>query len=126
MFADPGYWDPCNTPEYYADDIWVRGDYHLKSQGGRWDPNEGRWTMDDVTSPCVDAGDPLDPVGHEPFPNGGIINMGVYGGTDEASKSYFGKPACETIVAGDVNGDCEIDFEDFRLMALHWCEEWLE
>ncbi len=23
---------------------------------------------------------------------------------------------------GDVNGDCEADFLDFRLMALHWCE----
>ena len=41
----------------------------------------------------------------------------------EASKSYFGRPPCETIVAGDINGDCEIDFEDFRLMALHWCED---
>ncbi|MBN2269207.1 MAG: hypothetical protein JXN61_01245, partial [Sedimentisphaerales bacterium] len=42
------------------------------------------------------------------------------GGTAEASKSYFGGPPCETIVAGDINGDCEINFEDFRIMALHW------
>jgi hypothetical protein len=49
--------------------------------------------------------------------------MGAYGGTAKASKSYFGKPACETVVAGDVNGDCEVNFEDFRLMALHWLEE---
>ncbi len=109
--------DPC-----FADA--EAGDYHLKSQVGRWDANEGRWTIDDVTSPCIDAGDPLSPIGYEPFPNGGIVNMGAYGRTAEASKSYFGEPPCETIVAGDINGDCEINFEDFRLMALHWCEEW--
>jgi hypothetical protein len=99
------------------------GDYHLKSQAGRWDVNEGRWTKDDVTSPCIDAGDPASPIGLEPFPNGGIINMGAYSGTAEASKSYFGKPPCETIVAGDVNGDCKVDFKDFALMAFHWLEE---
>ena len=108
--------DPC-----FADAD--NGDYHLKSQGGRWDANEGGWTKDDVTSPCIDAGDPMSPVGVEPFPNGGITNMGAYGGTEEASKSWFGGPPCEIIVAGDVNGDCEVDFLDFRLMALHWLED---
>jgi parallel beta-helix repeat protein len=99
------------------------GDYHLKSQAGRWDANEGRWTKDEVTSLCIDAGNPMTPIGHEPFPNGGIINMGAYGGTAEASKSYFGKPVCETIVAGDINGDCKVDFWDFAIMSLHWLEE---
>jgi hypothetical protein len=99
------------------------GDYHLKSQAGRWDENEGRWTKDDVTSPCIDAGDPLSPVGLEPFPNGGRINMGAYGGTAEASKSYFGEPVCEVIIAGDINGDCKVDFADFTIMALHWLED---
>jgi len=122
-FAEPGYWDPNGTPDDANDDFWVDGDYHLKSQAARWDPNAGRWTIDDVTSPCIDAGDPLDPIGQEPFPNGGIINMGAYGGTTEASKSYFGEPLCETIVAGDINGDCEVNFLDFHLMALHWTEE---
>jgi len=124
-FVDAGFWDPNGTPEDANDDFWVngRGDYHLKSQAGRWDANEGRWTIDDVTSPCVDAGDPMDPIGPEAFPNGGIINMGAFGGTGEASKSYFGQPPCETIMAGDVNGDCIIDFRDFRLMALHWMED---
>ena len=99
------------------------GDYHLKSQAGRWDTNSKSWVQDDVTSPCIDAGNPYNPIGLEPFPNGGIINMGAYGGTSEASKSYFGKPPCEIIVAGDVNGDCVINFLDFRLMALHWLED---
>jgi len=63
------------------------GDYHLKSQTGRWDPADGSWIIDDLTSPCIDAGDPNSPVGEEPEPNGGRINMGAYGGTAEASKS---------------------------------------
>jgi hypothetical protein len=40
-----------------------------------------------VTSPAIDAGDPAGPVGQEPLPHGGVVNMGVYGGTAEASKS---------------------------------------
>jgi hypothetical protein len=98
------------------------GDYHLKSQGGRWDANGESWEQDVVSSPCIDAGCIKSPIGLEPFPNGGVINMGTYGGTAEASKSYFGEPVCETIVAGDINGDCEVNFLDFRLMALHWLE----
>jgi hypothetical protein len=46
--------------------------------------------------------------------------MGAYGGTARASKSYFGRPLCETIVAGDINGDCEVNFKDFTIIALHW------
>jgi predicted outer membrane repeat protein len=123
-FADSGYWDPNGTPEDANDDFFVHGDYHLKSQAGRWDPNSETWVIDDVTSPCIDAGDPLDPIGHEPFPNGGIINMGAYGGTGEASKSHFGKPPCETIVAGDISGDCQINFKDFFFVALHWLADY--
>ncbi len=97
------------------------GDFHLKSQAGRWLSDEGRWTTDEATSPCVDAGDPGSPVGREPFPNGGRVNMGAYGGTAEASKSYFGGPPCETIVAGDINGDCRVDFADFCILVQQWC-----
>jgi hypothetical protein len=108
--VDPYFADPNNS------------DYHLKSQAGRWDPKSKSWVKDDVTSPCIDAGDPMSPVGYEPFPNGGRINMGAYGGTAEASKSYFGKPLCESIVAGDINGDCKVDFTDFAIMASHWLQ----
>jgi hypothetical protein len=99
------------------------GDYHLKSQAGRWEPNSQTWVQDEVTSPCIDAGDMNSPIALEPFPNGGVINMGAYGGTAEASKSYFGEPLCETIVAGDINGDCKVNFKDFAIMARHWLEE---
>jgi predicted outer membrane repeat protein len=91
-FADPGYWADPNDPNRPGDPndpntIWVDGDYHLKSQAGRWDPTTDSWVIDDVTSPCIDAGDPNSPVGDEPQPNGGRINMGTYGGTREASMS---------------------------------------
>jgi hypothetical protein len=57
-------------------------DYHLRSGF-----NSGQITNWSNHSPCIDAGDPQDPVGSEPFPNGNRINMGAYGGTPEASKS---------------------------------------
>jgi len=109
--ADPLLVDPAN------------GDYHLKSQAGRWDPNSKSWVQDDVTSPCIDVGDPMSPIGLEPFPNGGFVNMGAYGCTPEASKSYFGEPICGTIVAGDINGDCKVDRADLAIMALHWTDD---
>jgi hypothetical protein len=109
--SDPLLADPNNA------------DYHLKSQGGRWDPVAHSWTTDDVTSPCIDSGDPARPIGLEPFPNGGRINMGAYGGTPEASKSYFAKPPCRTVIPGDVNGDCMVDFGDLLLLCLHWLEQ---
>ena len=120
--AQTGFWDPNGTPGDPNDDFWVDGDYHLKSHGGRWEPNSQTWAQDDGTSACIDAGDMGSLIGYEPFPNGGIINMGAYGGTAEASKSYFGERLCETIIAGDINGDCRVDFVDFSLMAGHWLE----
>ena len=68
------------------------GDYHLKSQMGRWNPISQGWVIDQISSPCIDAGDPSDPVGLERLPNGGRINMGAYGGTPEASLSPAQSP----------------------------------
>ncbi|MBN2133734.1 MAG: right-handed parallel beta-helix repeat-containing protein [Sedimentisphaerales bacterium] len=107
--------DPC-----FADP--GSGDYSLQSQAGRWDSRDRRWVQDEATSPCIDAGDPRHPVGFEPFPNGGRVNIGAGGGTTCAGKSYFGAPLCETVIAGDINGDCRVDFADLRLLALHWLE----
>lgn len=120
-FADPGYWDSNDTPSN-NDDVFILGDYHLKSQGGRYDDTIQSWIYDEVTSPCIDAGDPNSPIMHEPFSNGGIINMGAYGGTTEASKSYFNQPPCEIIIAGDINGDCRVDFNDMALLLRHWTD----
>jgi len=40
-----------------------------------------------------------------------------------ATRGSLGEPVCETIVADDINGDCIVNFKDFQLMALHWCED---
>ena len=91
-FARPGRWINVSDPNLAAEQddpnaVWIDGDYHLKSQAGRWDPVHENWIIDDITSPCIDAGDPNSPIGSELLPNGGVINMGAYGGTVEASKS---------------------------------------
>lgn len=79
-FAVPG--DP-NDPET----TWASGDYHLQSQYGRWEPTESTWVIDDLTSPCIDAGNPHADLKAEPAPNDGRINAGAFGGTAEASRS---------------------------------------
>jgi len=126
-FSDPGHWADAGDPNVIVepddpDAVWVDGDYHLKSQAGRWDPTSASWARDAVTSPCIDAGHLNSPIGFEPFPNGGRINMGAYGGTAQASKSYFGEPVCETVVAGDINGDCRVDISDFAIISSHWLQ----
>jgi hypothetical protein len=68
-------------------DPQLAGDDHLQSAAGRWDPVTRAWVRDNVSSPCIDAGDPALPVLDEPAPHGGRINLGAYGGTAEASKS---------------------------------------
>jgi len=118
-FVEAGYWDQNGTPGD-TDDFWVDGDYHLRSVAGRWNQQSQIWVQDDVTSSCIDAGDPNSPIGVEPFPNGGRINMGAYGAGNKASKSYFGEPVCETVIAGDINGDCVVDFEDLMIIISHW------
>ena len=63
-------------------------DYHLMSHAGCWDQAGNSWIASDLTSPCIDAGDPAAPVGNEPAPHGDRINMGAYGSTEQASKSF--------------------------------------
>jgi hypothetical protein len=92
LFARLGYWADINDPNIIVepDDpnaMWIDSDHHLKSEAGRWDPFGKAWILDDVTSPCIDRGDPNGPVVDEPDPNGSRINMGAYGGTPEASMS---------------------------------------
>lgn len=117
-FAETGYWDPNGTPSDVNDDFWVDGDYHLKSQAGRWDPNTESWVLDEVTSPCVDAGNPGCPLGVEPNDVNNIrINMGTHGGTAEASKS----PANWRNIA-DLTNDWLVDFNDLKVFVDYWLE----
>lgn len=179
LFVSRGYLNDANTPDYPYDDIWYDGDYHLKSDAGRfvWDGfavadfnrdmrvdlvdfseiaqnwglnwpvtivlpcnlykdemidlNDlslfcddylvprvfGAWVSDDVTSPCIDAGDPNDLRWQdELWPHGGRVNMGAYGGTAAASLSPnpVGNPA-------DLNHDGAVDLVDWSL----WSDDWL-
>ncbi len=104
-FANPGYWADVNDPNIVAEPndpnaVWVDGDYHLKSQVGRWIPTGSArsgparqdWVQDDVTSPCIDAGDPNSDWDGEVWPHGERINMGAYGGTEQASMSAEPQP----------------------------------
>lgn len=65
----------------------VAGDFHLRSQAGRFDPATGSFTNDGITSPLIDAGAPTSAFINEPAPNGGRINIGRFGNTPEASRS---------------------------------------
>lgn len=92
LFAAVGRWVDRSNPQRvlgpeYAGATCSMGDYHLQSHAGRWDARERVWMLDGLTSPLIDGGDPNAPIGSEPVPNGGIIDMGAYGGTAEASKS---------------------------------------
>ncbi|UCG56805.1 MAG: right-handed parallel beta-helix repeat-containing protein [Phycisphaerales bacterium] len=101
--ADPLFADPSN------------GDYHLKSQAGRWDPTARSWVADDVTSPCIDTGDPEEDWTSELWPHGKRINMGVYGGTPQASMSLsnLGNKA-------DSDNDGNVDARDLLMLAEAW------
>lgn len=102
--------DPC-----FADAN--NGDYHLKSQAGRWDANSQSWVRDDVTSPCIDAGNPGCPEANEPTPNDNRRNIGAYGGTAEASKS----PAYWRSIA-DMTNDWIVDSNDLRAFCDYWLQ----
>ncbi len=115
LFAEDGFWD--------ADPNWIQGDYHLKSEVGRWDPNAEMWVIDDVSSPCIDAGHPAYPTDHEPYPDGNIINQGVYGGTEQASKSPNGQYTyCAKAITCDIDEDCKVGVSDFAMVAANWLQ----
>jgi hypothetical protein len=70
---------------------WPEGDYHLRSETGRWDPVRVNWVVDPIMSPCIDRGNPARDPAMEPAPHGGRINMGAFGGTRAASMSMTGE-----------------------------------
>ena len=127
--------DPCFVDTDGPDNILGTEDDNLHLRAG---------------SPCIDAGDndsvPLDsldldgdyneleriPVdfdwalrfldeGSVPDTGNGtppIIDMGIYEyGTGVCGDEQHPYPE------GDVNRDCRVDFKDFAIVALHWCED---
>jgi len=216
-FVSLGYWHQNGTPADANDDFWVDGDYHLKSEHGRWQQSKyvgldptgdgfidlsdfavlagewgktavmtvpdvpaymysyrylrsdldnsgvvdlgdlsilldnwvdyydyGQWVYDDVTSPCIDAGDANSDWMGELWPHGKRINMGAYGGTPQASMSlstvgnkadlnHDGFVDAEDLalfvdmwlsdqmpLSGDINRNGSVNFSDFAVMADNW------
>lgn len=69
-----------------------------------------------TTSPAIDAGDPASDYSNEPMDNGGRVNMGRYGNTDEATSidGQVAKPPVANFSASSVSGDAplEVSFTD--------------
>lgn len=63
------------------------GDFRLRSKAGRYNPASGLWVNDTNTSALVDAGNPLTSLSLETAPNGGRVDIGMYGNTPEASRT---------------------------------------
>jgi predicted outer membrane repeat protein len=112
-WADPKYGvhPPNNNDPLFADP--QNGDFHLKSQAGRWNPKTQTWVKDDVTSPCIDAtsSDPADEI----WPHGTKRNMGAYGGTTQASLSLSNSGDIR-----DLNNSFSITWADILLFADLW------
>ncbi|MDD2236842.1 MAG: hypothetical protein PHG65_06520, partial [Kiritimatiellae bacterium] len=80
-----GWWHSSVADPLFADA--ANGDFHPKSQKGRWDPAALSWAYDPVTSPLVDFGDPAADYANETPPNGSNVNAGAYGNTWQASRT---------------------------------------
>ncbi|MGE5295246.1 MAG: hypothetical protein ACM3VT_10500 [Solirubrobacterales bacterium] len=92
------------------------GDYHVRSERGRYWPEHDLWVLDDVSSPCIDGGDPTAEFSSEPKPNGNRRNVGAHGGTPYAERS-------ELPFTGDINGDGVFDATDYGLFMMLWQEQ---
>ncbi len=104
--------------------------------------------FDELTSLCIDAGNPASDLSGELWPHGKRINMGAYGGTSQAglSLSEAGSIAnldydnddnvdfydldlfiskwlyTKILIAEDLNRDGTVDFLDYTILAEHWLE----
>lgn len=126
-FVDPGYWDLNDTPDDTNDDFWVDGDYHLQSEGWRWDSLRLRWDYNDVTSRCIDAGNPGSALANElltvPEDPANLrgenirINMGAHGGTTEASM-----PPYDWTLLADLTNDGTANLADYTGQAKDWLQ----
>jgi hypothetical protein len=131
--ADPCFasFEPNGDPN-----MW---DFHLQSAYGRWDPNGQSWVTDSNTSPCIDAGDPNSDWSNEPWSNGKRVNMGCYGGTNQASMNgnmadfdidwsvnfvdfaeFSNKWSAKESCIEDLTNNGEVDFADLRMFAENW------
>ncbi len=106
------------TGNIYVNPLFVNiviEDFHLQSEFGRWDNNQNKWIADSNTSPCIDTGAPNSNWIMEVWPHGKRINIGAYGGTNQASMSP------STIGnAADFNNDNVVDGKDLSALSNEW------
>jgi hypothetical protein len=94
--ALPGAWQAVSGQDLdsiLADPLWADPgyDFHPKSLNGRYNPaTTGFDFLDAQQSPSIDAGAPGADHSAETGANGGFVNLGSYGNTAEASRSYPG------------------------------------
>ena len=146
-------YDPCGTVSWGGGNIDadpcfalfdVNGDpnlwdFHLQSAYGRWDANSQSWVIDSNTSQCIDTGDPNSDWDDEPWPNGRRINMGAFGGTNQASMNgniadfnisgsvdfrdfaeFSNKWFAQEFCIEDLTNDGVVDFADLRMFVKNW------
>ncbi len=105
---NPRIWNSCvedgdnsgiqgctNTNPLFVDTLY----YHLKSKAGHYTGgffNGGSWAQGTTNSPLIDFGFTESPWIAEPQPNGRRINLGAYGNTDVASKTFLEEPGVFT------------------------------
>ncbi len=117
------------TPTYSCIEIWrTGGEGNIAYYPHFVDAENGDYRLRSW-SPCIDAGDPSSPFSEEPEPNGGRVNMGAYGNTQEAAcKSadsdqdglpddweveFFGNLSQEE--TADPDGDLIINIQEYHL-----------
>ncbi|MBA7600379.1 hypothetical protein ES703_07429 [subsurface metagenome] len=99
----------------------------MKSEGWRWDAQRKVWTWDEVTSRCIDAGNPGSPLADEPLTldvdplnrwgENIRINMGAYGGTAEASM-----PPYDWALLSDMTNDGTVNSSDLGVFVSYWLD----
>jgi hypothetical protein len=82
-----------SLPLHYADS----GGVILNLSPQFVDPVQGNYHLAQ-NSPCIDTGNPADDFSDEPDPNGGRINMGAFGNTNEAT-SFLPLPRVDLLSA---------------------------
>ena len=131
-FARHGYWASVDNPNIEMPPAvpgakWISGDYHLKSEVGRWDPCTNIRVSDTVTSRCIDAGNPGTLLRNEPMSiilnshstsvTNSRVDMGAYGGTEQASIGPTGWAS-----VADLNNDGTVSGNDFAILAASWLQ----
>jgi len=178
-FSNSGHFEPYfASAGYWQGMLWVPGDYRLKSQAGRWDPDfygvgdlypdgvvnlvdyalfaacwldegaeleadlnfdgvvdlqdllrlaknylspqplTGAWITDELSSACLDLGDPGSNWKTELWPHGKRANLGAYGATTQASLSLS-----PTGNVADMNGDDLVGLHDASRFMVQWLVE---